>query len=159
MSFCRTYTGSEIFSVFFPETPTWHDVSHYFLPVLGSWGPAKASLRPHCGLVVSGICPLRDALRAGECSLTTFFWFVLHSPEATSSEKLTRCRVWFLLATAPVLQSQHGWDVQQHPAQGAGAQAQRVERRPGAAGGAPAEGPHQEAGREGRLRKWRAHKT
>ena len=63
-------------------------------------------------------------------------------------EDVTEC-LW--VSSAAVLQPQHGRDVPQHPAQGPRAQAQRVQLWPGASGRSAAEGPHQEAGLQGRL--------
>lgn len=126
-----------------------------FLTVSGPRGPPEAGVRPHCWLVVSGISALRDALRTCKCKSLQLFKCLL----VQLGHGFNKLKLLFLLFcfTAPVLQSQHSWDVQQHPAQVSCAQAQCVKLRQGAARGAPAEGPHQEAGSEGWLCKLSTH--
>lgn len=64
----------------------------------------------------------------------------------------------FLIIVPPpasVLQPKHGGDVRQHPEQAAAAEAQHFQRGEASAGGPAAEGPDQEAGLRGGLRKCR----
>lgn len=125
-----------------------------FLTVLGPWGPPEAGLWPHRWLVVPGISALWDALWTCKWNLWLFAAFC-ESPYFIH----VILTFDFFFLTATILQPQHSRNVQQHPAQGSGAQAQCVKCRQGTAGGASAEGPHPEAGSERRLCKHKSHRT